>query len=61
MLFQFKQAKQFLIPEEIQGTSIGYREQVFTLLKNKPFWIWDKQEHDKLFLETQGQCCFNIL
>ncbi len=24
---------------------------------NKPFWIWDKKEHDIKFKETNGQCC----
>ena len=58
MFKHFTLAKQFLLPsEEIED--IGYREQVFALLKNKPFWIWEKEEHDKLFLETNGQCCFN--
>ena len=29
------------------------------ILKDKPFWIWDKQEHLKIALETNQQCCFN--
>lgn len=58
MLSQFKIAKQFLLPsEEIE--EIGYREQILSLLKGKSFWIWNEQEHEKLFLETNGQCCFN--
>lgn len=24
---------------------------------DKPFWIWDKEEHDIQFKETKGQCC----
>jgi hypothetical protein len=24
---------------------------------DKPFWIWDKEEHDIKFKETNGQCC----
>ena len=27
------------------------------VLKDKPFWIWDKQEHLKLAIETNQQCC----
>ena len=27
------------------------------ILKNKPFWIWDKQEHLKVAQETNQQCC----
>jgi hypothetical protein len=30
----------------------------FDNLKNKPFWIWDKEEHLKLAIETNQQCCF---
>jgi hypothetical protein len=26
---------------------------------NKPFWIWNQQEHNKQFQKTVGQCCFN--
>lgn len=61
MLSQFKQAKTFLLPSPEQETEsdIGYQEQVFPLLKGKPFYIWNQDEHDKLFLETGGQCCFN--
>lgn len=29
------------------------------LLKDKPFWLWDKQEHRQEFIKTEGQCCFN--
>jgi hypothetical protein len=31
----------------------------FSILKDKPFWIWDKQEHKALHLETNSYCCFN--
>jgi len=29
------------------------------LLKDKPFWIWDKQEHISQFIAKEGNCCFN--
>jgi hypothetical protein len=29
------------------------------VLKGKPFWIWDKEEHLRLATETNEQCCFN--
>jgi hypothetical protein len=29
------------------------------LLKGKPFWIWDQEEHLRLAEETDGNCCFN--
>jgi len=28
-------------------------------LLNKPFWIWNQEEHLALARETNGQCCFN--
>jgi hypothetical protein len=27
--------------------------------RNKPFWIWDKIEHNKEYVLTNGTCCFN--
>jgi hypothetical protein len=31
----------------------------FSVLQDKPFWIWDKQVHLRLAIETNQQCCFN--
>jgi hypothetical protein len=28
-------------------------------LQNKPFWIWDVQEHKQEDIRTNGDCCFN--
>ena len=28
-------------------------------LQNKPFWIWDVQEHKQEDMRTKGECCFN--
>jgi hypothetical protein len=37
----------------------GSSSSSFLSLKDKPFWIWDQQEHLRLAIETDGQCCFN--
>ena len=29
------------------------------ILRNKPFWIWDKEEHKQTDILTNGFCCFN--
>ena len=29
------------------------------ILRNKPFWIWDKEEHKQTDILTNGYCCFN--
>ena len=32
---------------------------LFEILTNKPFWIWDVQEHKREDIKTKGDCCFN--
>jgi hypothetical protein len=31
----------------------------FSILRDKPFWIWDKEQHIQEFIEKKGNCCFN--
>ena len=31
----------------------------FDRFKNKPFWIWDIDEHKQEDIKTNGDCCFN--
>jgi hypothetical protein len=31
----------------------------FGRLNNKPFWIWNIQEHKQKDIKTDGNCCFN--
>jgi hypothetical protein len=28
-------------------------------LRNKPFWIWDPEQHNQEFIKRKGNCCFN--
>jgi hypothetical protein len=28
-------------------------------LQNKPFWIWNIEEHKLEDISTKGECCFN--
>jgi len=32
---------------------------LFETLTNKPFWIWDKEQHKQEDIDTDGECCFN--
>ena len=34
-------------------------QQSFEILLNKPFWIWNKDQHKVKDIETTGFCCFN--
>ena len=35
------------------------RDNRLDILRNKPFWIWGKEEHKERFIQTNGQCCLN--
>ncbi|MFL6377140.1 MAG: hypothetical protein ACJ72R_06725 [Nitrososphaeraceae archaeon] len=35
------------------------RTEVFGRLLNKPFWIWNIEEHKQEDIMTNGNCCFN--
>ena len=28
-------------------------------LQNKPFWIWNIEDHKQEYIKTNGDCCFN--
>jgi hypothetical protein len=30
-----------------------------SIFQDKPFWIWNKQEHRQEHIKTNGNCCFN--
>ena len=32
---------------------------LFERLQNKPFWIWDLQQHKLQDIRMNGNCCFN--
>ncbi len=35
------------------------QSKMFDRLQNKPFWIWNVQEHKREDIKTNGLCCFN--
>jgi hypothetical protein len=45
-----------LIAEQQQPEA---RKALFDRLRNKPFYIWDKQQHREEYKRTDGDCCFN--
>ena len=36
-----------------------HQSKMFDRLCNKPFWIWDVEEHKQEDFKTNGRCCFN--
>jgi hypothetical protein len=51
----FKELKKRLTLE----TTTQQRSNLFEVCKDKPFWIWDIEEHKKEDIKTKGNCCFN--
>jgi hypothetical protein len=45
--------------ESIQKSQSSSNNSNLDILKDKPFWIWDREEHLQLAKETNQQCCFN--
>ena len=51
----FKDLKKIVSLESITQQQSRVSER----LKNKPFWIWNKQQHRLEDIRTNGDCCFN--
>jgi hypothetical protein len=39
--------------------TVEQQTKLFERLLNKPFWIWDQQQHKLEDIRTSGDCCFN--
>ena len=35
------------------------QHRLFEKARNKPFWIWNVEEHKQEDIKTNGDCCFN--
>jgi hypothetical protein len=43
----------------IQTQSGPEQSQLLLGLRDRPFWIWDQNEHKREDIKTKGNCCFN--
>ena len=50
----FKDLKKRVTLEVIEQQS-----RLFERLQNKPFWIWNIEDHKQEDIKTNGDCCFN--
>jgi hypothetical protein len=41
------------------AAAVQQQYRLFERLNNKPFWIWDVEEHKQEDIRTKGDCCFN--
>jgi hypothetical protein len=51
----FKDLQKLVAAQQREST----RKELFTRLQNKPFWIWDREQHRLEDIRTDGDCCFN--
>jgi hypothetical protein len=40
-------------------TTLKQQSELSEILKDKPFWIWNVEEHKQEDIKTNGDCCFN--
>lgn len=59
MFKHFTLAKQYLLPEQQLESEVGYSQQVLSLLKGLPFYIWNEEKHQEEYIKSNGLCCFN--
>ena len=56
----FKDLQKIIIQQEEHQLTTPYSRPL-ERLRNKPFWIWNREEHIKEDIKTKGDCCFNHL
>ena len=57
MVLPFQQHQKIRLQNQKNQNSQSLQSSL-DILRDKPFWIWDKQEHLRLAKETNQQCCF---
>jgi hypothetical protein len=57
----FKEVRRVIskVYPELSDESLQLRNRFFSRLRNKPFWIWNPEEHKAEDIRTKGDCCFN--
>ncbi len=50
---------QKIIQLKQQITQSSNNSEFERLFRDKPFWIWDREEHKRQDILTKGNCCFN--
>jgi hypothetical protein len=51
----FKDLQKLVSRQQKENT----RKELFQRLQDKPFWIWNVEEHKQEDIRTNGDCCFN--
>ena len=48
------------LKKRISSNQQQQQAQSFDKLQNKPFWIWNIEEHKQEDIRTKGECCFRL-
>jgi len=51
----FKDLKKLVVQSQEEGA----HNELISRLRNKPFWLWNTDEHKQEYKRTDGDCCFN--
>ncbi|HKG29705.1 MAG TPA: hypothetical protein VKA91_00420 [Nitrososphaeraceae archaeon] len=49
------------LQKQVPSRAAPEQNHVLQRLKDKPFWLWNKQEHVLEDIRTKGDCCFITL
>jgi hypothetical protein len=55
----FKDLQKLVSSAQHESTGNLKHKELLDRLENKPFWIWDIEEHKQEDIRTNGDCCFN--
>jgi hypothetical protein len=55
----FKDLQKLVQQSEQEQERRNSNNKEFERLQDKPFWIWNTEEHKQEDVNTKGQCCFN--
>ena len=53
----FKELQKIIHYRQLESNSD--QKTFFDRLKDKPFWVWDVEQHKTEDRRTKGDCCFN--
>src|SRR5829696_9112117 len=57
----FNQMRKTLVSNqpELYNTQLLLKQSLYNRVRNKLFWIWDKEQHKQADIDNNGDCCLN--
>jgi hypothetical protein len=54
-----KDLQKLIIEKQREGVTSSELTKIIEHIRNKPFWIWDLEEHKQVYTQHNGACCWN--